>query len=216
MRTIAIVLVSLVVIPIRDARAQPAIGVAAGASRQEAGASDIPYLGPPFGGTSAAVIGLIDFHLARNMTVGGEGSLATGITGDQSQRTSSTTNAFTSRHSDSVFSGVLKVGTPIDGRLHAAAAVGAGAAWRRTRREGTTASVFPPASRSPFSDTVSSAVFAYSFGGDVDYRISARIRILGIVRWHRLRDDDLDANGVVRRGVSSRIFRAGAGAKISF
>ena len=216
MRTIAIVLMSLVFLAARDARAQTTIGVAAGASRQAAGASDLPSLGPPFGGTSAAVIGLIDFRLAGNVTLGGEGSLATGISGDQSQRASPTTNAFTSRHSDGVFSGVLKVGTPIERRLHAAAAVGAGAAWRRTRREGTTASIFPPSSRSPFSTTVTDVVFAYSFGADVDVRVSTRLRILGVVRWHRLRDDDLDANGVVKRGVASNIFRAGAGATIRF
>src|SRR5438132_9900104 len=100
MRTIAIILMSLVFVAARDARAQTTIGVAAGASTQAAGAGDLPYLGPGFGGTSAAVIGLIDFRLAGNVTLGGEGSVATGITGDQSQRASSTTNAFVSRHSD--------------------------------------------------------------------------------------------------------------------
>jgi len=159
---------------------------------------------------------MIDFRLAGNITLGGEGSLATAITGDQSQRASTTTNAFTSRHSDSLFSGVLKVGTPIDRRLHAAAAVGAGVAWRRTKREGTTAPLFPPSARSPFNDTVSDAVFAYSFGGDVDFRVTPRLRILGVARWHRLRDDDRDSSGVVKRGVASNIFRAGAGVMIRF
>jgi hypothetical protein len=216
MRTIAIVLISLVIVVARDARAQTTIGVAAGASRQAEGASDLPYLGPPFGGTSAAVIGLIDFRLAGAVTLGGEGSLATGITGDQSQRASSTTNAFTSRHSDGVFSGVLKVGTPIERRVHAAAAVGAGGALRRTSREGTTASTFPPSSRSPFSATVTDVVFAYSLGADVDVRVGTRIRILCVARWHRLLDDDRDANGVVKRGVASNVFRAGAGATFRF
>ena len=216
MRTPAIVLISVLCLAARDARGQTTIGVAAGASRQAAGASDIPYLGPPFGGTSAEVIGMIDFRLARNMTLGGEGSLATGITGNQSQRASTTTNAFTSRHSDSVFSGVLKIGTPIDGRLHAAFAVGGGAALRRTKREGTTASIFPPSARLPYSDTISDVVFAYSLGGDVDVRITPRIRILGVVRWHRLLDNDRADNGVVKRGVASTIVRAGAGVKIRF
>jgi len=162
MRTIGIVLMCLVVLAASDARAQTTIGVAAGASRQEAGGSDIPYLGPPFGGTSAAVLGMIDFRLTGNMTIGGEGSLATSITGNQSQRTASATNAFTSRHSDSV----------------------------------------------------SNVVFAYSFGGDVDVRVSPRIRVLGVVRWHSLLDDDLGDGGVVKRGVASRIIRAGAGVKI--
>jgi hypothetical protein len=214
MRTIAIVLTSQLVLAVNGARAQTTIGVAAGASRQEAGDSDIPYLGPPFGGTSAAVLAMIDFRVAGNMTLGGEGSLATSITGDQSQRTASMTNAFTSRHSDSVFSGVVKIGTPIDRHLHAAFVAGGGAALRRTRREGTTASIFPPTARSPYSDSVSDLVFAYSLGGDIDVRITPRIRILGVVRWHRLLDDDRADGGVVKRGVASKILRAGAGVTI--
>jgi hypothetical protein len=216
MRTIAIVLVPLLLVPARAARGQTTIGVAAGVSRQAAGASDIPFLGAPFGGTSGALIAMVDFRLAGLVTLGGEGSIATAISGDQSQRTSTATNAFTSRHSDSIFSGVLKIGTPLDRRLHAAFAAGAGAAYRRTAREGTTASLFPPTSRLPFSDTVSDAVFAYSLGGDVDFGVTPRIRILGVVRWHRLLDDDRAANGVVKRGVASTIFRAGAGATIRF
>jgi len=216
MKTVAIVLMFVVCLAAREVRGQTTIGVAAGASRQEAGASDLPYLGPPFGGTSAAVLGMIDFRVAGIMTLGGEGSLATAITGDQSQRTSTTTNAFTSRHSDSVFSGVMKIGTRIDGRLHAAFAVGGGAALRRTKREGTTASIFPPTARSPFSDTVSDVVFAYTLGGDVDFRVTNRVRILGVVRWHRLLDDDRADNGVVKRGVASKIVRAGAGVTVRF
>jgi hypothetical protein len=216
MRTPTILLMSLLCLAARDARGQTTIGVAAGASRQEAGASDLPNLGPPFGGTSAAVLGMIDFHLAGHLTLGGEGSLATAITGNQSQRTSTNTNAFTSRHSDNIFSGVLKVGTSVDRRLHGAATVGGGAAWRRTKREGTTASLFPPSTRLPFSDTASDFVFAYSLGGDVDLRVTPRIRLLGLVRWYRLLDDDRADNGVVKRGVASKILRGGAGVKIGF
>jgi hypothetical protein len=212
MRTTAIVLISLLLLSAGEARGQTTIGVAAGASRQTAGASDLPSLGPPFGGTSAAVLGMIDFGFGRHVTLGGEGSFATAIGGDQSQRTSTTTNAFTSRHSDSIFSGVLKVGTPVDRSIHAAIAVGGGAAYRRTAREGTTS----PIVRMPVTATVSDVVFAYSVGGDVDVRVTPRIRILGVVRWHRLIDDDRTTNGVVKRGIASTILRAGAGVKIGF
>jgi hypothetical protein len=61
---------------------------------------------------------------------------------------------------------------------------------------------------------VSDVVFAYSLGGDVDLRLTSRIRILGVVRWYRLLDDDRADNGVVKRGVASKILRAGAGVKI--
>jgi hypothetical protein len=200
--------------------AQAMIGVVAGGSRQEAGASDLPYLGPPFGGTTAAFIGLIDFPISnadakRSMSFGGEASLSGATSGDQSQRSSSTTYAFTSRHRDSIFSGTFKLGLG-SGRVHAAAVVGGGSAYRRTAREGSSAPLIPPSARSDYSAVVSNVVLAYSFGGDLDVRLTNRVRLLALARWHRLRDDDLDDNGVVKRGVSSRIFRAGAGAAWRF
>lgn len=214
MRMAAIALAALAAVPPRAARAQTVVGVAAGASRQEAGVNDLPSLGPPFGGTSFALVGLIDFRLGANATLGGEASLASATSGDQSQRAASATNAFTSRHRDSVFSGVFKLGTPLDRRIHAAFAVGGGLAYRRTAREGTTAPALPPSTRSPYSAVISDFVLAYSLGGDVDVRLTNRVRILAIVRWHRLHDDDLDEDGAVKRGVSSQVFRAGAGVTV--
>jgi len=211
MRIAAIAVALVAAVVARDACAQTTIGAAAGASRQEAGASDLPTLGPGFGGTSAALVALIDFRLGGRFTVGGEGSLASAITADQSQRTSSATNAFTSRHRDSVFSGVLKVGTPRARTLHAAFAIGGGYAYRRTSREGTTAPLLPPSTRSPYSAIVSDFVPALTLGGDVDVRLTDRIRILALARWYRLHDSDLQSDGTVKRGVSSEIFRAGAG-----
>src|SRR5689334_22631091 len=57
---------AVVLVFAQAARAQT-VGVAAGASRQEAGAADLPYLGPPFGGTAPGLIGFVDFGL-RNRT----------------------------------------------------------------------------------------------------------------------------------------------------
>jgi hypothetical protein len=216
MRTRVFVLASLVLAAATGAQAQMAVSGAVGGSTQSAGASDIPYLGPPFGGTSVAIVGGVDFPIARNVSLGGEASLATAISGDQSRRASIGTSAFLSRHRDSVFSGVMKIGTPFERRIHAAFVVGGGAAYRRTAREGTTSSLFPPTSRTPFSETVSDFVLAYSVGGDVDVRVASRLRILAVARWHKLADDDLQPDGIVKRGVSSRIVRYGAGARFRF
>ena len=211
-----VALAMLVVVAPRDAHAQVTAGVAVGVSTQAAGESDLPYLGLPYGGTAVATLGMIDFAIARNVTVGGEASVAGSISGEQSQRASGATNAFISRHRDSVFSGVLKVGTPVDATLRAAVVVGAGPAYRRTARIGTTASIFPPSSRMPFSETVSDFVFAYSIGGDVEVRVARRVGILAVARWHRLKDNDRQSDGVVKRGVSSAIVRYGLGATVRF
>jgi len=215
MRTLVVV-AALIVLSAAKASAQKIVGGAIGASSQSAGASDIPYLGPPFGGDSISGLGLIDFHFRGHFTIGGEASLAGPITGTQTQRTTASSNAFESRHRDSVFSGVLKFGVPIGSRVRAAAAGGAGGAWRRTVRSGTTASIFPPSSRQPFSDTLSDFVFAYTFGGDVQVRLTDRVSALALARWHRLRDNDLQSDGVVKRGISSNIVRYGAGATFRF
>src|SRR5262249_60894179 len=143
---------ALSVLPARQAFGQTTVGVAVGASRQDPGANDIPYLGPPFGGTSAALIGMFDHQLGSHIAVGGEASLAAAISGDQSQRTNSATYAFTSHHRDSVFSGVFKIGTPIDRRLHGALALGAGLGYRRTSREGTMAPLIPPSAGVPYDE----------------------------------------------------------------
>jgi hypothetical protein len=216
MRTAAAACLALALLTGRDAHAQTTIGIAAGASRQEPGDSDIPYLGPAYGGTVAAVVGMIDFRLSNRATVGGEVSFPAALSADQSQRSSSRTLAFTSRHRDTLLNGVLKYGLPLDRRIHAAAAVGAGLAYRRTARSGTSAPLFPPSTRSDYDEVVSDYVLAYEFGGDVDVRVTSRLRVLGIARWHRLHDDDRDSGGVVKRGVSSSIFRAGAGLKLAF
>lgn len=196
--------------------AQMLAGAAVGASRQTAGESSLPSFGLPFGGTAVATLGLIDFTIGRRATIGGEVSVAGSISGQQSQRTSVAANTFVSRHHDSVFSGVLKVGTPIDAPVRAAVAVGAGPAFRHTARTGTTGSLFPPGSRMPFSETVSDLVFSYSIGGDVEVRVARRVGVLAVARWYQLRDNDRQSDGVVKRGVSSTIVRYGFGAAVRF
>jgi hypothetical protein len=41
-------------------RAQPLVGVTVGVLAQGAGDSDVPYWGPPFGGTSLAALVMLD------------------------------------------------------------------------------------------------------------------------------------------------------------
>jgi hypothetical protein len=198
------------------AEAQTSVGGAVGISSQAAGENDLPYLGRPFGGTALGVIGTIDHAWTRHFSVGGEVSTAGAISGEQSQRAGNATNAFTSRHVDTVFSGTVKFGGSLGSAVRAAAVGGAGAAYRRTAREGTTASIFPPASRAPFSETVSNVVFAYTIGADVAFSITDRLGILVAGRLHQLQDDDRLETGVVARGVSSRIYRAALGVQWKF
>lgn len=198
------------------AGAQTSVGGVAGVSSQASGDSDLPYLGRGFGGTAVAVLATIDRDWKRHLTIGGEVSTAGAISGDQSQRTGTASNAFTSHHRDTVFSGTAKIGVSIGGRVRAAAVGGAGGAWRRTSREGTTASLFPPASRAPFSETVTNLVFAYTLGGDVTFKLTDRLAILVAGRRHQLHDKDRLDTGVVARGVSSTIYRGGLGAQWRF
>ena len=48
-----------------------AVGGAVGASFQEKGKSDSPYLGPGFGGTTSALVVFVDGLIASRVTVGG-------------------------------------------------------------------------------------------------------------------------------------------------
>jgi len=198
-----------------DAAAQITVGVAVGASTQAAGASSLPALGPGFGGTAVGIVAGADKPFRSHFALGLEGSTAGAISGDQSQRTSATTSAFTSRHRDTVFSGMLKLRLPVAGRVRAAAGIGAGGAWRRTAREGTTSALLPPAARAEFSDTVSNIVFAYTLGVDVTVRITDRLSAIAVGRRHRLRDDDTEGTAV-KRGVASTIDRFGVGAAWRF
>jgi hypothetical protein len=214
-RTPVLLAVAAIVVFAVDTAAQTRVGAAVGTSSQEAGASDLPSLGRGFGGTALGVIATIDRDWRRHIAVGGEVSTAGAISGEQSQRTATASRAFVSRHRDTVVSATAKFVVPIGGHLRAAAVGGAGGAYRHTAREGTTASIFPPASRSPYSESVSNIVFEYTVGADVTFGITDRISIFAAARRHRLRDDDL-ANGVVQRGVSSTIYRAGIGATWRF
>lgn len=196
--------------------AQVTAGGAVGFSTQAKGASDVPYLGPTFGGTSVATIGMVDVVVARNASVGGELSTGGAISGTQSQRASGGANAFVSRHRDTVFSGTVKLGTPFAAPVRASAMIGAGLAYRHTARSGAFSSAFPPTVTGPFEETVSDVAFALTGGGEVLVAMTDHVGLLAAGRIHRLKDDDRRPDGVVKRGVSSTILRYGIGALIRF
>jgi hypothetical protein len=65
---------------------QVATGAILGGSTQGAGKSDLPYLGPPFGGIAVGSIVFIDAERGGVWSFGAEMSLATAITGTQRSR----------------------------------------------------------------------------------------------------------------------------------
>jgi hypothetical protein len=114
--------------------AEPPIAVAAtlGLSSQTKGDSDLPYLGPPFGGTSLGGLVFVDVDVNSRLSVGGEISLGSELKGNQQQRASGGTNILRSRHRDSIFSGIVKLTTTNAGPVHVAAVAGVGVGWRHT------------------------------------------------------------------------------------
>jgi hypothetical protein len=200
-----------------DVDAQVAVGATLGQSHQAEGKSDSPYLGPGFGGSSLAGVGMIDRAIGPRVSVGGEVSLAADISGTQNQRASGGNNHFVSDHHDTVFSGVVKVGTPSSERVRAMAVIGGGIAQRRTERTGTFGRDFTlVAETTPFHDTLTDYVWALTAGVDVAIGLTDHVALLGIGRFHQLKDNDLRTDGVVNRGVSSTIFRYGGGLQVRF
>ena len=197
--------------------AQVLAGAALGASHQAAGNSDSSYLGPGFGGTSLAGIGMIDIGVGRRTTVGGEVSLAGDITGTQSQRAPGGSNRFVSSHHDTVFSAVVKIGAPLEQRVRASGVIGGGIAQRRTERDGTVVPFNPPfPTLSPFHASLSDYVLALAVGFDIAVGLTDHAALVGVGRLYQLKDDDRDASGVVHRGVSSTIVRYGGGLQLRF
>jgi len=195
---------------------QITVGAGVGQSTQDAGHDDLPYLGPGFGGTSVASVIFVDAALTPTISVGGEVSLAGDIIGSQSQRATGGSNAFVSRHHDTVFSGVIKLRRPPPNRFQVAASGGLGLARRETNRTGTFISTTSPYVSTPGVESLSDTVFAVTGGLEVVVPIGSRLGILALVRVHYLADDDRRSDGVVHRGVSSQIFRYGVGAQVRF
>jgi hypothetical protein len=199
--------------------AEPPIAVAAtlGLSSQTSGDSDLPYLGPPFGGgTSLAGALFVDVDVNARLSVGGEVSLGSELNANQQQRASGGTNTLRSRHHDTIFSGTVKLTAMNAGRARVAAVAGVGLGWRHTIREGSFRSDLPPFSPMPVEQTLSDAVFTTTFGFDGVLAFSSRTALVWTGRFCLVNDDDREPSGVVRRGVSSRVFRFGGGGRFRF
>jgi len=197
-----------------EGRAQPLVGATVGISTQGAGDSDVPYLGPPFGGTSLTSIFMLDVPVGRTVSIGGEASLAASISGQQNQRVSGSSAQFLSRHHDTILSATLKGGMPFKGAVRVAAVGGFGVAWRQTSRSGTLGQRLGSAAAVPFNEELTTVVPAVLGGADLSVRVAQKVAILAGGRVHYLFDDDRREDGVVRRGVSSIVVRMGAGVQI--
>ena len=125
-------------------------------------------------------------------------------------------NTLVSDYHDTVFSGVLKAGTPSNQRVRAAAVIGGGIAQRHTERNGTFGLNVSPFTSSPVHETLSDVVFALTGGVDVAVGISEHVALLAVGRLYHLKDDDRLPDGVVHRGVSSTILRYGGGLQVRF
>jgi hypothetical protein len=193
-----------------------AVGGAIAASFQDDGESDSPYLGPGFGGTTSALVVFVDGPIASRVTVGGELSWARAISGDQSQRVPGGSNIFVSDHHDTVMSGTVKFSSPHDAAVHAAVVGGAGLARRHTHRVGQLFRNSPPFDGPSFEETVTSFVPAFTGGLDTVVRLGSHAGVVIAGRLHYLLDDDRQDDGVVERGVSSVVFRFGAGLHVRF
>jgi opacity protein-like surface antigen len=198
------------------AEAQVTVGAAIGQANQASGKSDSSHLGPGFGGSSLAGVGMIDVAIRPRVAVGGEVSLAGDIGGAQRERAPEGDNALISEHHDTVFSGVLKIGTAQDQRVRASAVVGGGIAQRRTERNGTFLPFLPSSRSSAVHEQLSDYVLAFTGGFDVAVGLSAHVALVGVGRLYQLKDDDREGSGVVHRGVSSTIVRYGGGLQIRF
>jgi hypothetical protein len=215
----ALAVVALVVAPAAGAAAQVSVSAAIGQSRQSEGTSDSPYLGPAFGGSSLAGIGMIDVAARSRVSLGGEISVAGDISGNQRQRAPSGTNVLVSDHHDTVFSILAKIGTPDDQRVRVRAVIGGAIAQRHTERRGTIepfSTTTPPPKNPPILEVLSDSVPALTFGVDVSAGIGGRLAFVALVRLYQLKDDDRLPDGVVHRGVSSTVVRYGGGLQLRF
>jgi hypothetical protein len=214
---IVVAVIALIGFSAASVDAQVAVGAALGQSHQAEGKSEFPYLGPGFGGSSLAGIGMVDLSIGSRVSVAGEVSLAADISGTQNQRAPGGNNHFVSDHHDTVFSGLMKIGTPSGERVRAMAVIGGGIAQRRTERTGTFGRDFTPVpTTTPFQETLTDYVWALTAGLDVAVGLTDHVALLGVGRFHQLKDNDLQPDGVVHRGVSSTILRYGGGLQIRF
>jgi hypothetical protein len=192
-----------------------AVGATVGLSSQPQGDSD-RQLGPGLGGDSVGGLLFVDATVSGRVTVGSELSLGAEIKGRQQESVSGGSNSLTSRHHDTIFSGVVKYTALHAGPAQVAAVLGAGLGWRHTVRIGTFRSDQSPFSPTAVDETLSNLVFATTVGFDGVVNFSPRTALVWTGRLHWLKDDDRDPSGLVYRGVASTIVRFGGGVQVRF
>ena len=171
-----------------EGRAQPLVGATVGISTQGAGDSDMPYLGPPFGGTSLTSIVMLDVPVGRTVSVGGEASLASSISGEQSARVAEGSAQFVSSHRDTIVSANVKSdpSPAAFGRRRSAVSAPRGVIPRAPASSADSSRRHPAPRRIPrHSNTW---VPAITGGGDVAVHVAERVAILATGRLHFLVD----------------------------
>ena len=156
-----------------------------------------------------------DVAVGSHVSVGGEMSLASDISGIQSERVPGGSNHLVSDHHDSIFTAVLKIGTPASERVRIAGAIGSGVAHRHTERRGTFQSSNTTTPQ-PVLEVLTDNVWALDTGLDLAVGLTDHLALIGAGRLYLLKDDDLQPDGVVKRGVASTIFRFGGGLQVRF
>jgi len=158
---------------------------------------------------------MADFAVGSRVGIGGEVSLASDISGIQNERVSGGSNHLVSDHHDSILTAVLKIGTPASERVRIAGVIGSGVAHRHTERHGTFQSSNTTTPR-PVSEVLTDNVWTMTAGLDLAVGLTEHLAFIAAGRLYLLRDDDLQPDGVVKRGVSSTIFRFGGGLQVTF
>jgi hypothetical protein len=205
MRTLATYLICMSVAS--SAAAQVAIGGTAGVSAQS---------GSGLSGSALGGVFFLDRGISGRLTVGGEASLADEISGRDRQFFPDGDITFDTQHHDSRFSGIVKARAVDWQRLHIGPALGLGAAWRHTSRQGVFRQYANPSNSQLVRETLSDVVLAATVGFDASITFGPRAALVWTGRMHFLHDDDRDEHGDVRRGVASNVFRFGGGARLAF
>src|SRR5262245_65590779 len=139
------------------AAAQVAVGGTAGLSAQS---------GTGLSGSSLGGVFFLDRGMSDRLTVGGEASLADEISGRHRQFFQDGAITFDTQHHDSLFSGIVKARAVDWQRLHFGPALGLGAAWRHTSRQGVFRQYANPSSGEFVRETLSDVVLAATVGFD--------------------------------------------------
>jgi len=184
---------------------------------QVEGKSDCPYLCDPFGGTTWGLTVGAGGSVRKHLGIGAELSRVGTLTGSQSLRTG-LFSSFQSEtvHRDTIGSLVLRFSpAAADDPVSLIVLAGGGIALRQTTRTGEIVRT-DGGPNSPREDKLRDIVPAAPGVVDLPIRVGRRTAVVPFARGHYLFDSDRTDDGLVKRGVSSFIFRAGATIEVRF